>query len=1228
MGAKLKNQIKVYVKELEALQLERGELISQLESCKPREQRDQEETRLPKPLCQGERKGVALKRGMEELEELEANVDQPLAVLASPTDKQDKDEVVFDSKTHNLNPKTPIKQSQENILSRELDAINDSEEEQDLKKHCQQMLESHQTPDAPKHNLNIGKTNLTDFQDFTAGMASWGSPEIMRKQDISLDVQPVLTPFSEVESTDLEMLHTRSSIQEDNSGLLGYSNLYENSSDEAAVGVDRKSPAFSESTYSVDDDQDMEKKILMREADNLTLTPSDLQDDVRSRASAVDEMSDGYGSNTSSNLAAKLKQELQTSEHLDARFMAYLQYHGMFPDFMESVREKEILSPQLKTVLKMVYEESRKILALSECPFDFRELRNVHQTRAAMEGWQKEGLALLDAIQSLKDYLGKVADRGDKELSGIAADWRGELLQAVQSVFEKERNVLQIDLKSHFSNLGSGGDGSLAEKLEYIMKQQEEQKQMVVEHLFSSDRNSLLSEIQDLRAQLRMTHLQNQEKLQQLQETLTNAEEHGSKREHHLRRKVELLEYKLQEEKSIVSDLHSTLSEEQKRASETCDLLNQEKAALKSELSESKQENERLQKSLEELQREMNQLRSELDKKEKDLTAALEDLKAEHLKQTELQGLFEEQQLQHKRTEYEKTKALEELQAALELQLMQKSQLAVSLEHEQTVNDNLRKELQIEHSRCEALLAQEEAKFLELQKNLDAEKNRTLELLNSLNHERVLTEQLSVRVKEGASCQYRESLLEQAFVRELQAQLEEERSRSMELAAIIEKMHQKAIRSKRQLEAEVQMCCEETQKEREVNDKLRAMLESLQAQKQEQNLEQQHQRDEQRIKELQRTVAILEERTLLSPNHQQELLCTSNKDRNVKQAVTKETEKPHLQQQQQQLEKIRQQLLSVAVHMNEFIDKTVDKTINDWPVSNDEAVASLLQTLKELKSDLLSPPASQIRSTCDTNSVQELERESWQRERNILQKALKQAESELAKASAGIANKPLVETSSPKLQRLYRKYLRAESFRKALVYQKKYLLLLLGGFQDCEQATLSLIARMGIYPSPADLQLSGSRSRPFTKFRCAARAIIAISRLKFLVKKWNKVGRKSTQAETISHSTGGYTAPGARTEVLDELQPPAVSSPPTRDTGLCPRTSSTRLGSPCSRASHRLPRRLHPSPSSGSEKSLVPTEDPERSLTEYIHRLEVIQQRLGGMHPGQVPGPPRQRNMK
>ncbi|XP_071418943.1 pericentrin isoform X2 [Pithys albifrons albifrons] len=1290
--ANLKGQIKAQMEELEALRSEREEFLSQL-----KEQLGHEGTRFLKPFCQREGKGVALEKGMKELEELEANNDQLFPVLASPAAKLEKDEVMFDLTTQNTNPKTQIKQSQENILLKELDMIHSSEEDQGLKKHCQQMLEVHQTPNSPKHNLDIDKDTSKDFQNLVVSMSSWGSPEIMRKQDNSLELQPVLhlTPFSEPENTDLEMLHTRSSLQGDNSVSLGYPHLDETGSGNAVVGGGRRSPAFSESTYSVDDDdddedEDMQEKMLMREADNLPLTPSDLQDDVRSRASVI--------SSTSSSLAAQLKQELQRSDHLSANAMACLHYQGVFPDIMESVKEREVLSPQLKTVLKMVYEESQKILALSEHPFGFRELKKVPQTQVVMEGWQKEGLALLDAIQSLRDYLGKVAERGDKETSGVAADWRGELLQAVQNVFEKERNVLQIDLKSHFSNPASGDASSLVEKLEYIMKQQEEQRQMVVEHLFSSDRNSLLWEIQDLRAQLRLTHLQNQEKLQQLQETLTKAEDHGNKQEHQLRRKVELLEYKLQQEKSIVSDLHSSLSEEQKRSSETCDLLNQEKATLKSALHDSEQENERLQKSLEELQREINQLRFELEKKEKDLAAALEELQAEQLKESELRGWAEEQQHQHKKAEDEKTKAVEELQAALDVQVVQNRQLVVSLEHERTVAANLRKELQIEQSRCEALLSQEHTKLRDLQKDLDAEKNRSLELLQSLNHERVLTEQLSMRLKEGASCQHRESLLEQAFVQQLQAQLEEERSRTRELAAVIEKMHQKAIQSQRQLEAEVQMCCEETQKEREVSDKLRATLESLQAQKQEvihsleaqkereaklkadweqlqslfrmlkeqdktkkeeregeqrqqqqseqekqqgwqkdqermQNLEWQQQRDEQRIKELQEVLAVLEERgrNLSTPNHQQELLCTSNKDGNARQAGTKETEKPHLQQQQQQLEKIRQQLLFVAVHLNEFIYKTLDKTVQDWSASNDEAVASLLQTLKELKSDLLSS-ASQIRSAGDGETVPELEKEVWQRERHVLQSALKQAESQLAKANAEAENKPVVETSNHKLQRLYRKYIRAESFRKALVYQKKYLLLLLGGFQDCEQATLSLIARMGIFPSPAALQLSGARSRPFTRFRCAARAIIAISRLKFLVKKWNKVGRKSTQGETISHSVGGNTAPGARTEVLKEQQLPAVptSSPPTRDRamGLCHRASTARFGSLSPRPSPRSHNRLHQSPSSAPEKSPLPPPDPERSLTEYIHRLELIQQRLWGMQPGQAPGSPRQRNMK
>jgi len=81
------------------------------------------------------------------------------------------------------------------------------------------------------------------------------------------------------------------------------------------------------------------------------------------------------------------------------------------------------------------------------------------------------------------------------------------------------------------------------------------------------------------------------------------------------------------------------------------------------------------------------------------------------------------------------------------------------------------------------------------------------------------------------------------------------------------------------------------------------------------------------------------------------------------------------------------------------------------------------------------------------------------------------------------------------VQRLYGKYLRAESFRKALIYQKKYLLLLIGGFRDCEEETLAMIARMGAEPVPSDLTLG--RLSPLSRFRTAARVVIAIWR--FLV---------------------------------------------------------------------------------------------------------------------------------
>ena len=79
-----------------------------------------------------------------------------------------------------------------------------------------------------------------------------------------------------------------------------------------------------------------------------------------------------------------------------------------------------------------------------------------------------------------------------------------------------------------------------------------------------------------------------------------------------------------------------------------------------------------------------------------------------------------------------------------------------------------------------------------------------------------------------------------------------------------------------------------------------------------------------------------------------------------------------------------------------------------------------------------------------------------------------------------------------KQQKTYERYARAESARKALVYQKKYLLLIIGGFQETEESTLKLISKMGGQPSE-DLAIT-PRQKPIMRFRAAVRVCIAIHR--------------------------------------------------------------------------------------------------------------------------------------
>ncbi|XP_037398628.1 A-kinase anchor protein 9 isoform X5 [Pygocentrus nattereri] len=243
------------------------------------------------------------------------------------------------------------------------------------------------------------------------------------------------------------------------------------------------------------------------------------------------------------------------------------------------------------------------------------------------------------------------------------------------------------------------------------------------------------------------------------------------------------------------------------------------------------------------------------------------------------------------------------------------------------------------------------------------------------------------------------------------------------------------------------------------------------------------------------------------------------------------------------------------------------------------------------------------------------EREAWSREKMRLEKSLRQAEAELSRLRGEIRSNTLRDVAAPDtdnsaLKRIYGKYLRAESFRKALIYQKKYLLLLLGGFQECEEATLSLIARMGGRPTYSHLESLGQHRRGFTRFRSAVRVSIALSRMRFLVRRWKKATGGSLSTPSINRNGLGQF-PGIEGRNDSPYLQPSVEQ-------YGERRGTNRTGRESPRTGHYSHHRYGAVGGDGGSVlcSHLQNYDPDRALTDYISRLEALQRRLGSVQSG------------
>ncbi|XP_028925878.1 A-kinase anchor protein 9 isoform X3 [Ornithorhynchus anatinus] len=253
------------------------------------------------------------------------------------------------------------------------------------------------------------------------------------------------------------------------------------------------------------------------------------------------------------------------------------------------------------------------------------------------------------------------------------------------------------------------------------------------------------------------------------------------------------------------------------------------------------------------------------------------------------------------------------------------------------------------------------------------------------------------------------------------------------------------------------------------------------------------------------------------------------------------------------------------------------------------------------------------------------ERQAWSREKAALQRALRRAQAELGRLKAELRNETLLrdlglglDPDSAVLKRMYSRFLRAEGYRKALVYQKKYLLLLLGGFQACEEATLVLISRMAGQPAPAAPEPGPPPPPALTRFRSAARVSVAISRMRFLVRRWQRLaGSGPTVAIRDGPGSGSgpwpelgvertCLPPAGLLELLVEQRAAAAAAPYRyRADGDRPHSAGP--------SPHRFPADLGPASLACSQ---LQNYDPDRALTDYIGRLEALQRRLGSAQPG------------
>ncbi|XP_068574033.1 pericentrin isoform X2 [Cebidichthys violaceus] len=1045
---------------------------------------------------------------------------------------QTKDRALVDLETDNQRLKAELRGLQEDLAVQEEDLSCQQRELQQLRQH------RHQQGYPQK---DISHTAFEDVVSVSHDEASLSSPEVLRRLECSEDRIPErfhasalgsrLSDFSALNSTGLDLHQIKTSprvvMEPPHSRTITPDPPTQSTHSPGSVSVS--------DNFSMLDSLDTDKVRELEELD-LTAPPSSLGS--TSSLSAPEWASDGYGSNVSSELGARLRVELEQTERLDAQFLEYLHCRGMNPTVNTDSAagsmsySDDLLSPELQGLLKKVYQESCRILTLSQRRAASSTQPHVSDLRAftlSQRGHRSEDGAV-------------TPDQRDNSSSNPPMSWQQEK-RALQETVIALRELLCRMAQRHTQTDYRDEDDGHKDQLQTD----------------GQGESQLRSELEESQKQLKCAHDTQQEQ-----------------------------KNKIQSVRMAVEECEEALRREQMRVQELQQQLEQERALSLRKDREEEERREAVQVSSEQQRSEGTALKGQVEQER----VACSNLRRE-LQIEQSRSVLLEKRLEDTQKELEDERQLSAHQRELNLQ---------------------------DKTRLEHLLAESESCQVEIHSKLENARRE-------LEEER---DRCSKQLGELGCRHEADSTRDGKFLADMRSQLEQERRQGEELVVEMDKLRAELLQSRRKWEEEDRTRRVELQREQEAATRHRVAMESLKEQKRETScaLEMERERSRRHGMEL----AELKERLRLlkDKEREREEQWEREKRKERQQQMERERRQDRTNSKLCELELLRQQdqqrmqeLQRTLVELEREEREMAAQRLSGRPTGQHHTAASSQHRqsdsqacgaqLNQQTSSMPSSPSLPERLLKENSELTERvtslsqERAALKHTLACMERQLRRTESELAKVTTETENRPINDvTSNSKMQRLYERYLRAESFRKALVYQKRYLLLLVGEFRQCERDTLCLIAHMGARPSPPL-----SHNRPLGRFRAAVRVVIAVLRMKFLTRKWQKAIRRLSVSGTVN----GH-AHGPKAEVLRQQHPRLkFDSPPNRDSSAVHRDTVSAFVPP-TKSPFRLHNRVYSSTSVGSEHSGGTSEDPERSLTEYIHHLEKVQQRLVGARQG------------